>query len=178
MALLPWSSAEELARQIHMGASCGHGHQGEVLSSMSFSKPFRGAFVWALAIGALTGSAGLAVPALAETKPASAEGPVWGLGRDSVVDLAAYALLQFDTFGPLSPQYAFERAAVAGQVAARVGIDPVQMQNAWARADLPHQRALLGGLTQLGVAYRKNTNRAGQGFDCSGLTAFAWSHAG
>jgi hypothetical protein len=144
---------------------------------MSIPKLRRSALIAALSVGVITGSTVLSVPALAQGQPASAETRGWGLGRDHIGDRASFALLQFDTLGPLSPEYAFERAGVAGEVAARIGVDPVQMQEAWARADLAHQRALLGGLTQLGVPYRKGTNRPGQGFDCSGLTAFAWGHA-
>jgi len=100
------------------------------------------------------------------------------LGRDQLADRAAFALLQMDLFGPDSNEFVFQRAGLAGDIARRIGVDPVQMQDAWARADVPHQRAVLGGLTQLGVPYRKGTNRAGVGFDCSGLTAYAWGHAG
>ena len=32
--------------------------------------------------------------------------------------------------------------------------------------------------SQLGVAYRRNTSKAGEGFDCSGLTTYAWAQAG
>ena len=49
------------------------------------------------------------------------------------------------------------------------------LQAAWARADATHQQALLGALTQLGVPYRRNTSKPGEGFDCSGLTTFAWA---
>jgi cell wall-associated NlpC family hydrolase len=33
-------------------------------------------------------------------------------------------------------------------------------------------------MTQVGVPYRTNTSEAGVGFDCSGLTTFAWARAG
>ena len=45
-------------------------------------------------------------------------------------------------------------------------------------ADVAHQTALLGGFTQLGVPYRRNTSKPGVGFDCSGLTTYAWGVAG
>jgi cell wall-associated NlpC family hydrolase len=38
--------------------------------------------------------------------------------------------------------------------------------------------ALLAAFTQLGVPYRRNTSKPGQGFDCSGLTTYAWGEAG
>jgi cell wall-associated NlpC family hydrolase len=52
------------------------------------------------------------------------------------------------------------------------------MFQAWTIADQPHQVALLSALTQVGVPYHRNSSQAGVGFDCSGLTAFAWSKSG
>ena len=45
-------------------------------------------------------------------------------------------------------------------------------------ADLEHQEAVLAALTQLGVAVPVATSQPGVGFDCSGLTSFAWGRAG
>ena len=36
----------------------------------------------------------------------------------------------------------------------------------------------MSALTQVGVPYRRNTSQAGVGFDCSGLTTYAWAQAG
>ena len=33
-------------------------------------------------------------------------------------------------------------------------------------------------MTQVGVPYRTNTSQEGVGFDCSGLTTYAWARAG
>ena len=60
----------------------------------------------------------------------------------------------------------------------RLEIDAGQLHQAWLVADQPHQIALLSALTQLGVPYRRNASKAGVGFDCSGLTAFAWGQSG
>lgn len=68
--------------------------------------------------------------------------------------------------------------AVAAEVAVRLELDPGVLQQAWAAADRPHQVALMAGLSQLGVRYRKNSSLPGEGFDCSGLTLFAWGQAG
>jgi cell wall-associated NlpC family hydrolase len=70
------------------------------------------------------------------------------------------------------------RDHIAAEIAARLEIDPLVLQAAWQRADLDHQVALMGAFTQLGVPYRRNTSKAGEGFDCSGLTTYAWSQAG
>jgi peptidoglycan DL-endopeptidase CwlO len=37
---------------------------------------------------------------------------------------------------------------------------------------------VLAAMTQVGVPYRYNTSKEGVGFDCSGLTTFAWQRAG
>ena len=52
------------------------------------------------------------------------------------------------------------------------------MVDAWSSAPVGHQRAVLGALTQVGVPYRSNTSIENEGFDCSGLTTYAWSGAG
>ncbi|MBI4884356.1 MAG: C40 family peptidase, partial [Actinobacteria bacterium] len=70
------------------------------------------------------------------------------------------------------------RDLVAADAATRLGIDPLRMQAAWAGADQPHQLAVLAGLTQLGVPYRYLARKPGVGFDCSGLTSWAWEQAG
>ncbi len=74
--------------------------------------------------------------------------------------------------------YVAGRNATADAVAAEMALDPVVLRDAWARPDLQHQKALLAALTQLGVAYRGYMSTAGVGFDCSGLTSWAWAQAG
>lgn len=147
---------------------------------MSYLKLRRGALVAALAAGAITGSVALSVPASAESNPASstAAGRPLGLGLDPIGDVAASALSLLDIGGVLDPRYTAERDMLAAAVASRVGLDTLALQTAWQQADVVHQRALFSGLTQLGVRYRKNTSREGEGFDCSGLTTFAWGRAG
>ncbi len=67
---------------------------------------------------------------------------------------------------------------LAVPIAEALGLDEVELQLAWASADIPHQRALIAGLTQLGVPYRSNSAAAFKSFDCSGLTFYAWGVAG
>jgi cell wall-associated NlpC family hydrolase len=74
--------------------------------------------------------------------------------------------------------YTAARTALAAVIAGRLALSADAMVNAWASADLEHQRALLSALSQLGVPYRRNTSKPGQGFDCSGLTTYAWRQAG
>lgn len=70
------------------------------------------------------------------------------------------------------------RDAIAAEAAVRLGIDPARMQAAWVAADRIHQLALLEAFTQLGVPYGHYARKAGVGFDCSGITSWAWERAG
>lgn len=84
---------------------------------------------------------------------------------------AALATVGTDTFAAR-----FENASNA--VAASLGVDAARLHQAWLAADQPHQIALLSALTQVGVPYHRNSSKPGIAFDCSGLTAYAWSQAG
>ena len=102
---------------------------------------------------------------------------------DAIADLAVTALAALRNVAPggsaaAGGDFIDKRNDLATAVAERVGIDPALMIAAWANADLDHQTALLAGLTQVGVPYRRNASRAGEGFDCSGLTTYAWGEAG
>ena len=67
---------------------------------------------------------------------------------------------------------------IAAQAANFLGVDARVMQQSWLAADFAHQRALVNGLTQLGVPYKNNASTENVAFDCSGLVAFAWGKVG
>jgi hypothetical protein len=67
---------------------------------------------------------------------------------------------------------------LAVDVANFLGVDVEQLQYAWRTADVAHQRALMAGLTQIGVPYKENATSESIAFDCSGFVQFAWSSAG
>ena len=69
-------------------------------------------------------------------------------------------------------------ADIARQAAMFLGVEVQAMQRAWLSADLARKRALINGLTQLGVPYKLNAAIENVAFDCSGLVAFAWGKAG
>lgn len=71
---------------------------------------------------------------------------------------------------------ALDEAAAA--TAFELGVSRLSVVEAWTSADSEHQTAVLSALTQLGVEYRSNTSEPFVGFDCSGLTTFAWAQAG
>lgn len=73
---------------------------------------------------------------------------------------------------------AWHRAVTARYTAKQLGYDELAMVDAWSSTPLGHQRAVLGALTQVGVPYRSHTSEENVGFDCSGLTTFAWAGAG
>ena len=101
----------------------------------------------------------------------------------SVVGTSTAALGALDTFEAAGTPGAFvayvqARDATADTVAVEMQLDPAALRAAWAKADLAHQEAMLAALTQLGVAYRGYKADPGVGFDCSGLTSWAWARAG
>jgi cell wall-associated NlpC family hydrolase len=100
-----------------------------------------------------------------------------------VAGRAAEALASFDTFQAQANttrliRFIGDRNAVADAVAGEYGLEPAAVRSAWARAGFQRQVAVLAALSQLGVAYRSNASEPGVGFDCSGLTAYAWGRAG
>ena len=102
--------------------------------------------------------------------------PMSGLAQQAVAALEASQ--EAPARASTMADYPALRAQIASEVASRLEIDPARMIAAWQSADMPHQLALMAALSQLGVPYRHNTSRAGEGFDCSGLTTYAWGVAG
>ena len=122
-----------------------------------------------------------AMPNAASAAPAAPSYVV--TGSDGLAAYAKAALDSWVLYGSTNSAKALAdfnllRDAIAGDAARRLGLDPAQMQAAWRRADASHQVALLAAFTQLGVKYKRNTSSPGVGFDCSGLTSFAWAQVG
>ncbi len=100
-----------------------------------------------------------------------------------VVSTANAALAAYDEYASSGDQvdfieYRVERRELAVLAATQLGYDPAEMVQAWSVAPIGHQRAVLAAMSQVGVPYRSNTSEAGVGFDCSGLTTYAWAQAG
>ena len=74
--------------------------------------------------------------------------------------------------------YVWFRTQTAQYAAIELGYPQAEMVEAWAETPVDHQRAVLAAMTQVGVPYRTNTSQEGVGFDCSGLTTYAWARAG
>jgi cell wall-associated NlpC family hydrolase len=101
----------------------------------------------------------------------------------TVVAASNTALGALDTFSVTGTPGAFvgyvtARDAAADTVAMEMRLDPAVLRAAWSKADLRHQEAVLAALTQLGAQYRAMRSDPSVGFDCSGLTSWAWSRAG
>ncbi|MDA3031942.1 MAG: NlpC/P60 family protein [Actinomycetota bacterium] len=74
--------------------------------------------------------------------------------------------------------YAAHRTATARLAARELGYNEFAMIDSWKNSTLGHQRAVLAAMTQIGVPYRTNTSIVDKGFDCSGLTLYAWQESG
>ena len=86
--------------------------------------------------------------------------------------------VSYDRYALTYSRYVQLRDEAASLAAAELGLPAAMMRDAWALSDLDKQTALLAALTQLGVPYRSHTSEPGVGFDCSGLTTYAWGVAG
>ena len=67
--------------------------------------------------------------------------------------------------------------AMAKVVGPRTKTDPAALEAVWLRTDGRRMKAILTAMAQVGTRYHFTGNKPG-GFDCSGLTSYAWSQAG
>ena len=135
----------------------------------------------ALAFGCVTISA--AGASAAPTTVAAVTAPATVTGNDGLAGYADLALTQLGRYADTGSNVALTkfdglRDAVAAEAATRLGLDVTAMQAAWQRADVEHQTALMAAFTQLGTRYKAYAATPGVGFDCSGLTSWAWGQAG
>jgi cell wall-associated NlpC family hydrolase len=95
-------------------------------------------------------------------------------------NLAVVAYETFATSEDLADYlvYAAHRTATARLAARQLGYNEFAMIDSWKNSTLNHQRAVLAAMTQIGVPYRTNTSVEDKGFDCSGLTLYAWQESG
>jgi cell wall-associated NlpC family hydrolase len=74
--------------------------------------------------------------------------------------------------------YVRVRAELAQKVAAAVGADAAKVDRDWNVSPDARLLAVYAALAQVGVPYRYATSDPGVGFDCSGLTSYAWGTVG
>ena len=131
-----------------------------------------------LAAAISLGAVGIAPASAAPAAPAYTV-----VGKDGLAvyaDAAMNAWLRFTAYRKPADLAEFDRIrdALALEAARRLGADGARMVAAWRSADRSHQVALMSAMTQLGTPYRRNTSKPGSGFDCSGLTLWAWAQSG
>jgi len=164
--------------------SCTHTPTGDVTAAESSGLRIGQRSGWrrrlisslAAALTATTGLLALGGTAGAEALPTNALAP-------QVVMMATAAIVSLDEFAVTGDPVDFQeykevRTQTARLAAQQLGYGEVDMIRAWSSTPLDHQRAVLAAMTQLGVPYRTNTSQEGVGFDCSGLTTYAWARAG
>ena len=131
-----------------------------------------------MSIGALVAPASLsAAPVRVETRPE--------ISSNHIAQYAGGALWLAQVERQNIPRSSIEsasfvawRAKVAADVANVLELDATHLEEAWSRADVDHQIALMAALSQLGTPYKRRASQPGVAFDCSGLTGWAWSQAG
>lgn len=74
-------------------------------------------------------------------------------------------------------RFVHSRDRTASMTATELGVDPAGLARAWADVPADKQQALLAAMSQLGVPYRSIASEPGVGFDCSGLTIWAFAQA-
>ena len=135
---------------------------------------------------ALAASAAVCIGIVA-TGPATAAAAQGALETNAMAPVvttsARAALASYDEWvATTSPgayrSFVWYRTQTAQFAATELGYPQQEMVEAWASTPIEHQRAVLAAMTQVGVPYRTNTSQEGVGFDCSGLTTYAWSKAG
>ena len=144
-----------------------------------------GAAVRAVLLGVVvTAATVVGTLAVADDTASAVSGPLATNAMAPVVTTsAAQALDSYDRWVATDDAAAYRsfvwlRTQTAQYAATELGYPEAEMVEAWAAAPLEHQRAVLAAMTQVGVPYRTNTSKEGVGFDCSGLTTYAWSRAG
>ena len=131
----------------------------------------------------LAGMAALLAVLGAGFAPATAGAETLRSNSRVVAVSASEALRAYDSWvltGDEGDHARFDRARdlTAAWVAQELALPQDQLTAAWSATSTPKQVAVLAALSQLGVAYRRNTSKEGVGFDCSGLTTYAWARAG
>ena len=117
----------------------------------------------------------LSVTSIAEARPRTSS--------DAIAVVAANALdalEQWQRSEDPTDLVAFIRGRdmAAELTAYELRVDGESMRASWAHADWVKQHAVLAALSQLGVPYRSLASKEGVGFDCSGLTSYAYEQAG
>jgi peptidoglycan DL-endopeptidase CwlO len=142
-------------------------------------------------------TASVAVPAW-PSSPAANAAERAARGESTIADLAATALEQqaaieswrldpqhANTFVERDPElgslvlgYEATRRQLATEVSAAGGAPAEAIYDSWARTSEARRTVVYAALSQVGVPYRRFSSAPREGFDCSGLTKYAWGTVG
>jgi cell wall-associated NlpC family hydrolase len=130
-----------------------------------------------LSSGLVVGLAGALAPA--GQALASPRRDVWleAAVKAAPVPMAALAA-RTNAVGVADVDFVRYRRELADEVAAVAEVDPAALLAAWENATVTEITVVLNALSQVGVPYRPVTAEPGVGFDCSGLTSWAWGTVG
>ena len=152
------------------------------LSSPLSARVRRGARIAALVVASASCVAAVTAVDAGSVSAESGELPVNMLAPEitSAASEAVAALDAYNVSGSVEDErtLAWHRAITAHYTAQQLGYDELAMVDAWSSAPIGNQRAVLAALTQVGVPYRTNTSIENEGFDCSGITTYAWAGSG
>lgn len=129
----------------------------------------------ALAVATLSMLLAVAAPSSASDTPRT-----WSSAIAAEATRAIEALDNWQSTTDPSDYVNFVRSRdrAATLTATDLEIDAAGLRGAWSSTSMLKQRVLLSALTQLGVPYRSMKSQEGVGFDCSGLTTWAFGQAG
>ncbi|NNE12005.1 MAG: C40 family peptidase [Ilumatobacter sp.] len=118
----------------------------------------------------------LAVPEAGADAARRTESPSIAFEADAAVD----ALERWtETANPLDyVRYVQLRDETAALTEADLELDRNSLRVVWAEAPIEKQQVVLNAVSQLGVPYEYLASEPGVGFDCSGLTIWAFERAG
>jgi len=128
-----------------------------------------------LAAVGVTGAAMLPAAAVHAERAATSSEVIAGKAAGAIA-----AFVRWETSGrPLDyVRYVHDRDAVAELIAEAIGLPESEVVANLAGTSLAKQHVVLAALSQLGVPYRSLASKPGEGFDCSGLTSYAYGQAG
>jgi cell wall-associated NlpC family hydrolase len=126
----------------------------------------------------------------------AADNAAWG--QSTIADLAATALQQQAAIeswrqdpvhqgrfverdpelGLMVLAYEGTRRQLATEISPSVGVSPDELFASWQDTTETRRTVVFAALSQVGVPYRRNASSPRNGFDCSGLTKYAWGTVG
>lgn len=115
---------------------------------------------------------------LAPTAASAVRPPRLPAAAGAPTDIATAAADALAALWGDDPSYGERLAVLVPLVAVAAKVAPEVLSQVWLSAPRKRMIVLLSALTQVGVPYRPRRATPGVGFDCSGLTSWAWRQVG